>query len=207
MSQRGFSLVELLIGCTVAAVVLAGVFAVVSQGMISIGVGDARVAVQQNARTTLARIAAEMLGAQPDASGAIFTAGANCDQPGGANDVTFNACTVGGWDANTGKCTTPQTVRYAVSGTNLQRTASLENSGVAVTLVGGVQAFAVQCWDRTDSTRTPVQTTYDKAFAVTISLTTQNEDNPSSSNPQYQLVTNKTRLLLRSRTVYDCTTC
>ncbi|MBI1845569.1 MAG: hypothetical protein HYR86_01175, partial [Candidatus Rokubacteria bacterium] len=186
------------------AVVLAGVFAVVSQGMISIGVGDARVAVQQNARTTLARMAAELLGAQPDAGGAIFTAGASCDQASGASDVTFNTCLTWNTD-NTlhGLCQTAQTIHYAVSGANLQRTASGENSGATVTLVGGVNLFSVQCWDRTGSTRT----TYDKAFAVTIALQTQNEDNPSSSSPQYQLVKNSTRVQLRSRTAYDCSSC
>ena len=111
-NQRGFTLSELLIVSAILGLMLAGLLTVQMQGQTSYLIGAHRVEAQQNARIALDLIIRELRSAQS------ITAIPS------ASDMTF----VDEYGA---------TVRYALSGTTINRT----TGGVTTPLIGGAQAF------------------------------------------------------------------
>jgi len=145
LNQRGFTLTELLVAMAMLGLVLTGVYTLQQQGLYSYMVGAAKVEAQQNARIALDLMIRELRSATSVTAIAV-------------GDLTFV-------DQN------GVTIRYNLTGTNLQRTAN----GVLDVLIGGVQNMALTYRDSNGVvTATPAN-----VANVAITLTTQ----PQAANP------------------------
>ena len=145
MNQRGFTLTELLVAMAMLGLLLTGVYTLQQQGLYSYMVGSAKVEAQQNARVALDLMIRELRSATSVTAIAV-------------GDLTFV-------DQN------GVTIRYNLTGTNLQRTAN----GVLDVLIGGVQNMALTYRDSNGVvTATPAN-----VANVAITLTTQ----PQAANP------------------------
>jgi len=145
LNQRGFTLTELLVAMAMLGLLLTGVYTLQQQGLYSYMVGSAKVEAQQNARVALDLMIRELRSATSVTAIAV-------------GDLTFV-------DQN------GVTIRYNLTGTNLQRTAN----GVLDVLIGGVSNMSLTYRDSNGVvTATPAN-----VANVAITLTTQ----PQAANP------------------------
>ena len=145
MNQRGFTLTELLVAMAMLGLLLTGVYTLQQQGLYSYMVGSAKVEAQQNARVALDLMIRELRSATSVTATAV-------------GDLTFV-------DQN------GVTIRYNLTGTDLQRT----ENGVLSVLIGGVQSLALTYRDSNGAvTATPAN-----VANIMIAITTQ----PQAANP------------------------
>ncbi len=146
--QRGFTLAEMLVVTAVIGIVMAGVFSLQQQGNQAYLLGSNRVETQQNARVALDLMTRELRSAQS------ITAIPN------GQDVTFV-------DEN------GNTIRYALSGTTLNRT----DPGGTVGLIGGVSSLTFTYYSAYDgSTNTGTTTaTAGLVTSIKVQIQTQSE--------------------------------
>ncbi len=158
-NQRGFTLTELMIAVAVITIVLAGVFAVQQEGLQAYLWGSNRVETQQNARVALDLMTREIRSA---ASITTITS---------ATDITFLDQTL----------PNPKTIRYAVSGTTLNRT----ENGTTTPLIGGVQSLTMtyyKVYDVYNNTYTTT-TTATQVKVIKISIMTKTEEGVATGQP------------------------
>src|SRR5262249_19585328 len=105
------------------ALVMGGVLLLQQQGQQAYLLGSSRVETQQNARVALDLMTRELR------SAASVTALTNCDGTNGP-DITF-----------TDQSSPAKTIRYALSGTTLNRT----EDGTTTALVGGIASLTMTC--------------------------------------------------------------
>jgi prepilin-type N-terminal cleavage/methylation domain-containing protein len=145
LNQRGFTLTELLVAMAMLGMVLSGIYTLQQQGLYSYMMGSAKVEAQQNARVALDLMIRELRSATSVTAIAV-------------GDLTFV-------DQN------GVTIRYNLTGTNLQRTAN----AVVDVLIGGVQNMSLTYRDSNGVvTATPAS-----VANVAITITTQ----PQAANP------------------------
>jgi prepilin-type N-terminal cleavage/methylation domain-containing protein len=151
--QRGLTLVELLMTTAIIGVVMAGIFVLQRGGQQAYLFGSNRVETQQKARGALDIMTSELRQAV-----SITTLG-------GATDITFV------W---LDESDNPHTIRYALSGTTLNRT----YDGNTTPVIGGVHTFSMTYYSVYDvSTGTYTQTTNAKQVKVVkISVRTKTEE-------------------------------
>ena len=151
--QRGLTLVELLVTTAVIGLVMAGVFVLQRGGMQAYLFGSNRVETQQKARGALDLMTSELRQAVSVSTLASGT------------DITFV------WkDAGN----VSHTIRYALSGTTLNRT----YDGTATPVIGGVHTFTMTYYSVYDvSTGTYTQTTnVNLVRVIKISIRTKTEE-------------------------------
>jgi prepilin-type N-terminal cleavage/methylation domain-containing protein len=169
---RGFSLAELLVVCAIAGIFLSGVIALQLQGQRAYSIGAARVDAQQNARLALERFLEELRIAT------AVTSATNCSNSStGASTLSFS------WTNPISFAT--ETLTWALSGTNLQRT---DTSGT-VTIIGGVTGLNIWCYQSDGVTLT---STAANVYSVIVKLTAQDETVASSH--QTTVVQSRVRL-------------
>jgi prepilin-type N-terminal cleavage/methylation domain-containing protein len=153
LNQRGFTLTELLVALAMLGLVLTGVYTLQQQGLYSYRMGAAKVEAQQNARVALDLMIRELRSATSVTAIAV-------------GDLTFV-------DQD------GVTIRYNLTGTNLQRTAN----AVVDVLIGGVANMALTYRDSNGVvTATPAS-----VANVAITITTQ----PQAANPCAASATNQ----------------
>lgn len=151
-SQRGFTLVELVIAVAIVGLVLSGTLIALQQGENAYQFGSGRVEVQQSARMAVDRMIRDLR------TGSTVTTST-------ATSVTFQ------YIDDTGATVT---VAYSLTGANLQRNQISPAPGVAQpeTLIGNVSAFSLTYYDGNNiATTTPAN-----VRAVDIKLTTKPQD-------------------------------
>jgi prepilin-type N-terminal cleavage/methylation domain-containing protein len=169
--QRGFTLTELLVVATVLGMILAGVVLIQMQGQQAYLFGSHRVEVQQNNRAALELIVRELRSAQ---SVTALTS---------ASDLTFT-------DA------TGATLRYQLSGTTLNRTAS----GTTTPLIGGVQTLTMSYFSAWNGATNSGTTTTVPASVklIRVRLVTGTEDQAAAGSPANQRATMESLVRLRN---------
>ena len=171
-NTRGFTLTELLVVVAIVGLVLAGVFTLQLQAQWAYMMGAARVETQQTARLALERFMDELRLAS------AVTNAPSCDNAAnGGTSLSFT------WTSPVSAAT--ETVTYALSGTNLQRT---DTSG-AQTLIGGVQTLNIWCFLSDGVTLTATAT---NVVSVRVQITTQDET--ISNQRQRAVVQSQVRL-------------
>jgi Tfp pilus assembly protein PilW len=165
-NQRGFTLTDLLVAGAVIALVMAGVFVIQQQGQQAYLLGASRVETQQNARIALDLMTRELR------SATSISAITNCDGTSGP-DITF-----------VDQSTPPKTIRYALSGTTLNRT----EDGTTTALVGGISSLTMTC---TPNSATTVQ-------IITIRIDARTEESVSAGMPADQRATMRSTVKLRA---------
>ena len=154
MNERGFTLTELLVSMAMLGMILGGVYTLQQQGLYSYQMGAAKVEAQQNARGAMDLMIRELR------SATSVTAIA-------ASDVSF------------GDQSTPtKTVRYNLSGANLQRTVD----GVADVLIGGTTNLAFTYLASDGS----VTAAPGSVATIVITITTKPQSTTSSSTNALQ---------------------
>ncbi len=140
VNQRGFTLAELLVAVAVMGLVMAGVFVIQQQGQQAYLLGSSRVETQQNARVALDLMTRELRSAT-----SVVTLGS-------PTDLTFKVCE--DLPPIPVPCVNPSTIRYALSGTRLDRTVD----GATSALIGGVQSLTLTYYDKSTAlyTRGPI---------------------------------------------------
>jgi len=142
----GFTLAELLVVIAILAFIMGAVFTLQQQGQIAYLTGAARVEVQQNARVGLDTMLSELRLAlpEPGTTRVVDNIDNNCSAgapptSGGGSSITFTN--------QEGSDITYQLLGVncatSTTGCNLQRV----ESGVAATLVGGVQQLQIWCYN------------------------------------------------------------
>jgi prepilin-type N-terminal cleavage/methylation domain-containing protein len=152
---RGFTLTELLIVVAIVGFILAGVFTLQLQAQWAYMMGAARVETQQTARMALDRFIDELRLATAVTASPSWHNVAN-----GGTSLSFS------WTNPSTLAT--ETVTYDLSGTNMRRT----DAGGTVTLIGGVTALNIWCFqsDGTTLTATPAN-----VQSVRVQIATQDE--------------------------------
>ncbi|MBI1847752.1 MAG: prepilin-type N-terminal cleavage/methylation domain-containing protein [Candidatus Rokubacteria bacterium] len=194
LAAAGFTLVELLIGCAVLAVVLLAACLCVQMGTQSFAAGTDQADAQQNARWAMERMVQEIRGAGFNPTGAAF------------DPVTTQSATAltiqNDWDgsgviqAAAGACDTALTteqVRYQLTGTDLHRVATTANGDCDTIVTGGVQSLAFGYFDESGSA------TADPAAIRTVSISTTVQPESRISTLGGALVTLDDRVRLRNR--------
>ena len=169
--QRGFTMTELLIVAAILALILAGLLAVQMQGQQAYLIGSHRVEAQQNGRIALELMVRELR------SATSVTAIPS------ATDMTFV-------DGN------GTTVRYALSGTVINRTAG----GVSTPLIGGVTSFTLTYFsDYNGPTNTGTTTaTPGSVRLVRVQIETGTEESVASYSAANQRSTLRMTVRLRN---------
>ena len=170
--QRGFTLAELLVVTAVLGIVLAGVMMIQQSGQQAYIMGSNRVETQQNARVALEDMTRELRSAT------------NVTTLGSATDITFT-------DQN------GVTIRYALSGTTLNRT----QAATTTPLIGGVQSLAmVYCnvWNAVTNSCTTAAATPGVTHVVVIDLVTRTEENAATYSLANQRTTMRSVVKLRN---------
>jgi prepilin-type N-terminal cleavage/methylation domain-containing protein len=170
-NQRGFTLAELMVAMAIIVMVMAGVLLVQRGGQQAYLLGSNRVETQQNAR-----VAVELMTRELRSATSITTIT-------GTTDITFLD-------------QTGQTVRYALSGTSLNRSVG----GVSTTLIGGVQALAMTCYSTFDVYNGTYTTTTTPGLAkvIKISVTTKTEEGVATHLPGDQHAVMESTIKLRA---------
>jgi Tfp pilus assembly protein PilW len=189
-SEAGFTLAELLLGCAIAGLAMAGLVAIQQQGQFAYLMGSSRIETQQNARVALDLMTRELRTAS------AVTAMTS------ATDVSF------AWkDA----ADVQHGIRYQLSGTDLTRSDDQVDGGRPMTLIGGVQALTMtyQYYNAaTGAYETPNQVnpptvspcTYPACKPVTaikISVTTKTEGNAAAQSAGDQRAVLESTVMLR----------
>lgn len=165
MSERGFTLAELLVAMAVLGMILAGIFALQQQGQVAYTWGAGRVEAQQNARLALELMTSETRSAQS------VTTVTNCNNASiGTNDITF-------------KNQNGDTIRYDVNGTYLERHVNSSAGGTNDYVIGGVVSLSIWCYDASGTTLTA---TAANVRSIKIKLTTTTEATVAASSPAAQ---------------------
>jgi prepilin-type N-terminal cleavage/methylation domain-containing protein len=178
VKSRGFTLAELLVALAVLGILMAGVVTLQRQGQFTYLWGAARVEAQQGARAGLDRMLEELR------LGQAITAAANCGSTG-AQDITFQYV-----DTDpTNQEPVTVTVRYNLSGSNLQRT---QGAGTPDVIMDGVQDLRVWCFDIDNAPTSNLALTR----SVRVSVRVASDEVVSASSPfhQYSLVESRVRL-------------
>jgi prepilin-type N-terminal cleavage/methylation domain-containing protein len=173
--QRGLTLVELLVTTAVIGVVMAGIFVLQRGGQEAYLFGSNRVETQQKARGVLDLMTSELRQA------------ASISALASATDITFVWKDAG--DIS-------HTIRYALSGTTLNRT----YDGNVTPVIGGVHTFAMTYYSVYDvSTATYTQTTnVNLVRVIKISVRTKTEDGVAAGSAGDAQAQMETTLTLRS---------
>lgn len=193
--ERGFTLAELLVAAVILAFVMAGILGLQQQGQRAYLLGSNRVETQQNARVALDLMTRELRSAQ---SVSTITS---------STDLTF-----------VDQC--GNSVHYALSGTNLNRTAPeysdplnnpcVSNGTSTWPIVGGVQTLAMTYYSVHDVssgtyTTTTCGTTVSASCPSTalvsvikISITTKTEEMVTSGLPGDQHAKMESTIRLRA---------
>jgi len=177
MNQRGFTLAELLVAVAVMGLVMAGVFVVQRGGQQAYLLGSSRVETQQNARVALDLMTRELRSAT-----SVVTLGS-------ATDLTFKVC--GDPPPIPVPCVNPSTMRYALSGTTLNRTVD----GTTTALIGGVQSLTLTYYDKSTVLYTGTDPT--KVWVIKISIVTRSEESVAPGSPGDQRATMESTVQLR----------
>jgi prepilin-type N-terminal cleavage/methylation domain-containing protein len=151
--QRGLTLAELLVATAIVGGIMAGIFVLQRAGQQAYLFGSNRVETQQNARGVLDLMTSELRQA------------ASITTVSSATDVTFV------WRD---QLDAPHTIRYALSGTTLNRT----YDGNTTAVIGGVHTFAMTYYSVYDvSSGTYTQTTNpNHVKVIKISVRTKTEE-------------------------------
>ena len=150
--ERGFTLVELLVGFAVLVLALAAITTIHQGALQAYVAGSNKTEVQQNARAALERVARELR-----------------QTPGALTAATETSLTLG--DQDTGVAVT-----YALTGTAPNATLTRTTGGVSSVVIGNVQSLAFAYRDVSDAVLpTPVGTPAN-VFRVDITIRTASED-------------------------------
>ncbi len=171
-SQRGFTLAELLVVMAVIGIVMAGVFVLQRGGQQAYLLGSNRVETQQNARVALDLMIRELRSAT-----AITTITST-------PDITFV-------DQN------GQTIRYAFSGSTLDRT---DPANGTVALIRGVQSLTLTYYDKSTvlyTTTSPGWPNPINVWAIKIAVVTKTEETVAPQSPGDQQATMESTVQLR----------
>jgi type II secretory pathway pseudopilin PulG len=173
-NEWGFTLAELLVSAAIMGLVMAGVFVVQRGGQQAYLLGSNRVETQQNARVALELMTRELRSAT---SVTTIT---------GTTDITF-----------TDQQTPGHTIRYALSGTTLNRT----DNGTTTALIGGVQSLAITSYSTYDvynntytTTTTPAQ-----VKVIKVRLVTKTEETAAAGSPGDQHAVMESTVKLRAK--------
>jgi len=170
--QRGFMLTELMMAAAVLSLVMAGILVLQRGTQDAYLLGSNRVETQQNARVALDLMTREL---RPATSITTLTS---------ATDMTFVD-------------QSGQTIRYALSGTTLNRTVN----GTTTALIGGVQSLTMtyySVYDVYNSTYTTT-TTPSSVKVIKISVLTQTEDGSASGSAGDQHARMECTISLRAK--------
>jgi len=170
-SQRGFSLTELLVVCSVLGVLMAGLLVIHTGGTSAYVIGSSRVAAQQNARVALEMMVRELRSAK-----SISTVT-------GSTDITFV-------DEN------GVTIQYQYSSGILNRIVA----GTSTPLIGGVTSIDFTCYSTFNNPIGTITTTTAAASvrAIRIQLTTGSEVSVASYADANQHATMESWVRLRN---------
>lgn len=162
-SARGFSLAEVLVAVAVLGIVMTALYFTHQQGLTAYLVGSGRVEAQQNARAALDLMLGELRGAQS------ITSAPGCDS--GGTDITLV------------DQTGTNTIRYRLTGSNLERFVNPSASPTATAdnvVIGSVAALAITCYAGDGATPTAVAA---DVRSVTVALRSRTDESTSDDAP------------------------
>lgn len=174
-NERGFTLAEMMVAVTASITTLLGVYAIQQQAFSTYLMGAARVEAQADARAALDLIIHELRYAT------AVTTVTGCNS--GTSDITFVSL-------DDQDPTQTVTLRYQLSGTNLQRT----KAGTMTVLIGGVQNLTFTCYDANGA---PTATAA-SVRTIIVSLRTRPQSSGATYTPANQQVVMQGEARLRN---------
>jgi prepilin-type N-terminal cleavage/methylation domain-containing protein len=181
--QRGFTLAELLVVVAILGFMMGALFTLQRQGQLAYLTGAARAEVQQNARLALDLMTSEIRSAGGGVPPQAVIEAATC------TGVAASAITI--IDQNG-----VNSIRYRLTGTDLERgtIAAPGAPNAFTTLIGGVTALRIWCYDDTNAPTTAPA----NVRAVTIQIDTQTEKQAGPNSPSSQHAQAQARVRLRN---------
>jgi type IV pilus assembly protein PilW len=197
--ERGYTLAEMLVVSATVAIVMAGLFSLLTTGSQSYTIGANRTEAQQNARLTLQRMIQELrtAGYDPSSSGAFAAVTALGAGTGFVirNDWNGNGAIDTGVTVTVDGVAHGEQITYTFNGTTLTRQESnIDNA--AVTVTDAVSSVAIRYLDADDvAVATPSGANATLIRTVEIDITA-NPDTTVSSNvfKASSAVTNRVRI-------------